>query len=519
MQSSSRSVALGAVDLHKSYGDVKANCGISLSVLRGEIHAIVGENGAGKSTLMRMLQGLEKPDSGHVVIADKQVSLAGPADALAHSVGMVHQEFMLAPDLTLLENLVLGEEPVTRQWGPFSRIDWAQALREGQELAISIGAQIDWHRLTSSVPVHVRQFVEIIRLLRRGCHVLILDEPTAVLAPPQVLELFKLLRKLRENGSTVVFISHKIGEVMALADQVTVIRQGQTVFQNRIADTNATEIAHHIINESDRSSTQSVTCDQSSKQQRGPVVLDIEDLSVPSLGRSQLLSNITIELHAGEVVGLAGVSGNGQVELVECIAGLRVQSAGRVSLQGEDITNASPLTRRETGLAYISADRRHEGLTTDASIENNVAAGSHRTAPIASAGLLSPRKLRREARKRLTALDVVYGKVTDPVASLSGGNQQKLVFARESAKSPKLMIASQPTRGVDLNGIAAIHGLLRDFREQGGAVLLASEELDELISLSDRVLVLFAGRIVGEVTDPSNHIKEIGEMMVQGVAS
>jgi general nucleoside transport system ATP-binding protein len=514
MQPNARSVALGAVDLHKSYGLVKANRGISLSVARGEIHAVVGENGAGKSTLMRMLQGVERPDHGHVVIADKQVSLSGPAEALAYSIGMVHQEFMLAPDLTLLENLVLGEEPVTRNWGPFSRIDWATALREGQDLAASIGAQIDWHRRTSSVPVHILQFVEIIRLLRRGCNVLILDEPTAVLAPPQVEELFGLLRNLRTNGATILFISHKIGEVMALADQVTVIRSGKTVFQSALADTTSLEIASHIVSDAPQiaKSTPQPT------HTMGQTVLELRGLIAPSLEKSQSLKGISFQVREGEIVGLAGVSGNGQVELVECIAGLRAISAGSVALQGTDISKDTTLSRRKRGLAYISADRRHEGLAADASIETNVIAGSHRTPPIAKAGIMSPRYLRQEARKRLTALKVVYGKVTDPVGSLSGGNQQKLVFARESANHPRLMIAAQPTRGVDLNGIAAIHTLLRDFRDQGGAVLLASEELDELIGLSDRVLVISGGRLVGEVTSPDGAMSQIGQMMVRGGA-
>lgn len=512
MLANKRSVALGAVDLHKSYGAVKANRGISLSVARGEIHAIVGENGAGKSTLMRMLQGVERPDSGHVVIADKQVSLTGPAEALAHSIGMVHQEFMLAPDLTLLENLVLGEEPVTRQWGPFSRIDWTKALREGQELADSIGAQIDWHRRTSSVPVHILQFVEIIRLLRRGCNVLILDEPTAVLAPPQVQELFELLRNLRANGTTILFISHKIGEVMALADQVTVIRQGETVFHSAIAVTTGPDIASHIVSDTPQVETNG----RSAPVAMGETVLDLRGLTAPSLQKSQPLEDIDLQIREGEIVGLAGVSGNGQVEIAECIAGLRQISAGTVNLLGADITNDPVIKRRDHGLAYVSADRRHEGLTTDASIETNVIAGSHRAPPITKSGILSPRNLRQEAHKRLGALNVVYGKVTDPVGSLSGGNQQKLVFARESAKDPKLMIASQPTRGVDLNGIAAIHTLLRDFRDQGGAVLLASEELDELITLSDRVLVIFEGRVVGEVNNPAGSLAQIGQMMVQG---
>ncbi|WP_168193141.1 ABC transporter ATP-binding protein [Rhodophyticola sp. CCM32] len=504
------SVALGAENLHKSYGPVQANRGISLALAPGEIHAIVGENGAGKSTLMRMLQGVEPPDRGHVIIDDAPVCLRGPRDALARGIGMVHQEFMMAPDLTLLENLVLGDEPVTRPRGPFSRIDWRAAETRGQELATRIGARIDWQRRTSGVPVHILQCVEIIRLLRRDCTVLILDEPTAVLAPPQVEDLFALLRNLRETGATILFISHKINEVMALADQVTVIRQGETVFQRPVARTSAGEIATHIM----RDTGDALPAKARPKPPETEMVLETRGLSAPSLEKSQALQDISLTLHAGEILGLAGIAGNGQVELVECIAGLRGSHAGSIVFKGHDISHDTPLARRQQGLAYISADRKNEGLTPGASIETNVIAGSHRSPPIAKAGFLNRAAMRRVARDRLAALAVTYDRLRDTADSLSGGNQQKLVFARESAGQPALLIASQPTRGVDLNGIAAIHNVIRDFREAGGAVLLASEELDELQALSDRIIVLADGAVAGCVSDPQTGRAEIGRMMV-----
>ncbi|MEM6739857.1 MAG: ABC transporter ATP-binding protein [Pseudomonadota bacterium] len=506
------------MDLHKAYGEVEANRGISLSVAPGTIHAVVGENGAGKSTLMRMLQGSERPDSGHVVIDNAPVTLSGPADALNRGIGMVHQEFMMAPDLTLLENLALGEEPVRWRLGPLSAIDWRRAEAEGAALAARIGAEIDWHRRTSAVPVHVLQFVEIIRLLRRGCRVLILDEPTAVLAPLQVEELFALLRSLAQQGTTILFISHKIHEVMALADRVTVIRAGRTVFDAEIDETDAHEIAGHIV----RGERPAGPPPEATETRRasGAPVLKVRGLSAPSVEKSQALDAIDLTVHAGEILGLAGVSGNGQVELVEALAGLRATASGTIRLGAREIDGLSVAGRRAAGLSYVSADRAHEGLSTASSIEDNVVAGSHRAPPLTGShgfGRFTLRRgaLRRMAETRMAELAVTFGRLSDAASSLSGGNQQKLVFAREIAGQPALLIASQPTRGVDLNGIAAIHGLILAFRAAGGAVLLASEELDELEALSDRIAVIAGGRIVGDVADPSAR-GQIGQMMVMG---
>ncbi|MGB0913413.1 MAG: ATP-binding cassette domain-containing protein, partial [Phaeobacter italicus] len=309
-------------------------------------------------------------------------------------------------------------------------------------------------------------------------------------------------------------ISHKIGEVMALADEVTVIRQGETVFHAAISETSGDEISGHIV--------QGGTAPEQPTGQRGALgqtVLNVSGLSTPSVQKSQHLSAITLDIRAGEILGLAGVSGNGQVELVECLAGLRPIESGSVRLNGTEVTGATILDRRKAGLAYVSADRRHEGLTPEASIQTNVIAGSHRSEPIARRGILNRFAMRRVAQDRLTHLKVKFGTLADPVSSLSGGNQQKLVFAREIAANPKLLVASQPTRGVDLGGIAAIHTLIRAFASSGGAVLLASEELDELVSLSTRVIVISDGTLVGEVDTPAQHIQEIGHLMVQGRAA
>ena len=498
-------IALGATDIWKSYGAVQANRGISLSVSPGEIHAIVGENGAGKSTLMRVLQGIERPDRGHVTVMDRDLTFSGPAEALDHGIGMVHQEFMLAPDLTLMENLVLGDEPVRVGRGAFARIDWAAAEAQGRELADRIGVEIDWHRQAGRAPVHIQQFVEIIRLLRRGTRILILDEPTAVLAPQQVSALFDLLRRIRDDGTTILFISHKIREVTALADKVTVIRQGEVAFAAAVADTSGDEIASHIVDGDNP--VEDVT-----RGTPGAPVLTVSGLSAPSIDKSHALHDIGFTVHAGEIVGLAGVAGNGQVELMEALFGLR-QTSGSVALSGTDLSGLGADRRRAAGIGYISADRRHEGLSIEGSIEENTIAGSHRSAPISNGIWLGRAAVKRVALERLDRLAVRYGTLRDPVGSLSGGNQQRVVFAREIAGAPPLLLVSQPTRGVDLNGIAAIHGILRDFRDAGGAVLLVSEELDELQILSDRILVMAEGRIVGELGADADR-REIGRLMV-----
>ncbi len=499
-------IALGASHVWKSYGRVQANRDITLAVAPAEIHAIVGENGAGKSTLMRILQGIERPDRGHVIVNDQKTEFSGPAEALACGIGMVHQEFMLAPDLSLLENLVLGDEPVRGRGGPLARIDWAAAEAQGRELADRIGIEVDWHRRSGSAPVHIQQFVEIIRLLRRGTRILILDEPTAVLAPQQVNELFDLLRRIRADGTTILFISHKIREVTALADRVTVIRQGATVFSAALTETSADEIASHIVDGTPPPRA------ASERGAPGDGVLEVRGLSALSVEKSRQLRDISFTVRAGEIVGLAGVAGNGQVELMEALFGL-IRSTGSVHLNGTDLSGLRPDRRRAAGIGFISADRGQEGLALAASIEDNVIAGSQRQPPIGKGWWLSRRALRRVALDRLGRLSVRYGAARDKVSSLSGGNQQRVVFARETAGTPPLLLVSQPTRGVDLNGIAAIHAILLDFRARGGAVLLASEELDELQILSDRILVMVDGRIAGELAADADR-GEIGRMMV-----
>ena len=505
------SVRLGTTGLNKSYGTVQANRNVSLAVAPQEIHAVVGENGAGKTTLMRILQGIEQPDSGEILVDNEPCRFSGPREAFAAGIGMIHQEFMLAPDLTLIENLVLGDEPVKT---PIARIDWNAARASGDALSAQAGIRIDWDRRAGTTPVHIQQYVEIIRLLRRGTRVLIMDEPTSVLAPQQVEDLFRLLRHLREGGTTILFISHKLREVMALADQVTVMRRGEVTFSRSVGETDMAEIASHVVaGEFDH---EDPVFEKRRKSKHDRSVLEVDALCAPPIERSHPLRGINLTVGTGEIVGLAGVAGNGQSELVECLVGLREPSSGRIQLKDRDITHATIKVRRERGMGYVSADRRHEGLALDVSIEINATAGSLRAPPICKGIAIDPAALRHTAAERLSRLDVRFGSLRDAVRSLSGGNQQRTVFARETAQDPTLLIVSQPTRGVDLKGIAAIHSILAAIRMEGGSVLLVSEELDEIIALSDRIYVIADGRIVGDVPRERADVATIGRMMLAG---
>ncbi len=505
-------VRLGASDLCKSYGPIEANRHVTLAVAPREIHAVVGENGAGKTTLMRLLQGIEQPDSGRIIVDDKPRRFGDPREAFAAGIGMIHQEFMLAPDLSLLENLVLGDEPVT---GSFARIDWTAARASGDAQAAQAGIRVDWDRQAGTTPVHIQQYVEIIRLLRRGTRVLIMDEPTSVLAPQQVEDLFRLLRQLRTSGTTILFISHKLREVVALADRVSVMFRGEVSFTSSVAETSVAEIARHVVGggELDREETRPLA---DGPPEVGESILDVKRLSAPTRKRSHPLHEIDLSVGAGEIVGLAGISGNGQSELVECLVGLREPSSGQVLFRGKDITRATNRARRDLGLGYVSADRRHEGLALDASIEINAIAGSQRRAPVCRSRIIHPRALRRTALDRLSKLGVRFGALRDAVRSLSGGNQQRTVFARETAMHPRLLVVSQPTRGVDLKGISAIHAILETIRAEGGSILLVSEELEEIIALSHRIYVIADGRMVGEVHGNRATVAAVGRMMLDG---
>ena len=500
-------VRVGGRGVTRRFGAVVANDRVDLSVGPRTIHAVVGGNGAGKSTLMRILQGVDVPDEGTVVLDDQPVRLDGPADAFARGVGMVHQEFMLAPPLSLLENLILAREPAV--FGGL--IDWRKAEAEADRVAALAGVTIDWRLKAADAPIHMRQILEILRLLYRGADVLILDEPTAVLAPSQIEDLLALMRKLKAEGRTTVFISHKLDEVMNVADAITVMRSGRVVATTTPSATSVLELARAMVGEA-------VEADRLETRPRprpsGEPLFSARSLvGVDTLGFERL-GPVDLDVFAAEIVGVAGVGGNGQDELVACAAGLAIPVAGTIAFAGRDLTGRPTPRFRETGIGYVSADRGEEGLCLSASVRDNFVAGREREPIFSRFGLLRHATVDAEARKALSRLSVRFGALGDPAGSLSGGNQQRLAIARELEREPKLLVAAQPTRGVDIAGTAFIHRLFAAFRDRGGAVLLVSESLEEILALSDRILCLFKGRIVGEIGRAEASVGALGRMML-----
>jgi simple sugar transport system ATP-binding protein len=493
---------LAARGVTRRFGTLVANDAIDFVARRASVHAIVGGNGAGKSTLMRILQGMDRPDEGEVLVDDRPVVFLGPADAFACGIGMVHQEFMLVPGLSLLENLILAREPADR----LGRIDRAKALGDASALARIAGATVDWNLPAEQAPVHMRQIVEILRLLYRGVDVLILDEPTAVLAPAQVKDLIALLRKLRDSGHTIIFISHKLDEVLALADEITVIRSGKVVGRFDAGAVGKARIGELMIGEA-------LVEPVVRSAVAGGTVLEIENLSVSDRSDNRRLHAFGLQVRAGEIVGIAGVAGNGQDEVIGAITGLVVRDAGSVRISGVDVTRLPLSGRRAAGLAYLSPDRGAEGLCLAAPIAENVIAGHHRRPEFSHAGILKLRAIAGHVKALLDRYSVQRASDDLPAGSLSGGNQQRVVVARELDGEPKILLACQPTRGVDIRGIAFIHQCLLDYRARGGAVLLVSEELDELIALSDRIVVLYGGKVTGEVGRGAG-VETIGPLML-----
>lgn len=496
-------IRLGAHRVTRRFGSLVANDAIDFKARRGTVHAIVGGNGAGKSTLMRMLQGVDRPDGGIIIVDGLPVVFQGPGDAFARGIGMVHQEFMLVPGLTLLDNLILAKEPVKG----LGRIDRDAALAEARRLEKLAGVTLEWDTLEEDAPVHVRQIVEILRLLYRGADVLILDEPTAVLAPAQVQELISLLKKLRDEGKTILFISHKLDEVLSLADDITVIRSGKVVASLPVAEADKGKLAELMVGEILARPT-------AQEASYGAVVLELNAVSArPGRGTAGL-KDLDLTVRAGEIVGIAGVAGNGQDELAAVVTGLRAATGGTITISGRDVTRMPLVERRAAGLAYLSPDRAAEGLCLSASIADNTIAGHHRRPQFNRSGILRRGAIGNHVEALLDRFAVKRGSSELPAGSLSGGNQQRVAVARELDGDPRIMLACQPTRGVDIRGIAFIHQCLLDFRKSGGAVLLISEELEELITLSDRIVVLYGGEQTGEMNRSSARPEAIGRLML-----
>jgi simple sugar transport system ATP-binding protein len=486
----------------KRYPGVVANHDVNISVQRGHVHAIVGENGAGKSTLMKTLYGMHKPEEGAIEVDGKAVHFSSPADAIRAGIGMVHQHFMLADNLTVLENIVLGAEPTNA-----GVLDRRAARRKIKEISDAYGLGIRPNVLVEALGVGDRQRVEICKVLYRGARILILDEPTAVLVPHEVDELFDNLRELKAEGLTVLFISHKLDEVLAVADEITVIRRGTTVATVDPKQTTARKLAELMVGS-----------ELPVPELRESTVTDVVQLEVAGLtvldsdGRP-LLEDITFSIRKGEIVGIGGVEGNGQAELVDAILGLRPIAAGRIRLGEQDITHWSTRRRRTSGVGFIPEDRHRQGLLLEAPLWENRILGHQTERPNARGPLIDVAGAKRDTQRIVDAYDVRTPGIDVTAGSLSGGNQQKLIVGREMSSSPIVLIASHPTRGVDVGAQAAIWDHLRDARANGLAVLLISADLDELIGMSDTLRVILRGRLVAEVDPRTVTPAELGAAM------
>jgi simple sugar transport system ATP-binding protein len=492
--------------IRKTWPGVVANDDVSLRVFRGEIHALVGENGAGKSTLMNILYGLLRADSGEIYVNGKLARLSGPRDAIARGIGMVHQHFMLIPPLTVGENIVLGSEPVTR--GDF--YDRAKANQAVRALSERYGLAIDPNARTGNLPVGLQQRVEILKVLYRGASILILDEPTGVLTPQETADLFVVLRSLREQGKTIIFITHKLREVLEISDRVTVLRRGRVVAEMLTRDTSQEEIARAMVGRAVLLRVEKAPANP------GSVALRVENLTATSEQGLPAVRGVSFELRTGEILGIAGVEGNGQSELVEVLAGTRKPTGGHVWLGDIELTRAGARKTRNAGMAHIPEDRREAGLVLNYTVADNMILGRQRNAQFSWRGIvLRLRDVWNWARQLIARFDVRTPSPETPARSLSGGNQQKVVVAREFSSQPKVLLASQPTRGVDIGAIEFIHRQLVAQRDAGAAILLVSAELDEIRSLSDRIAVMYEGRIV-DIVPPDTSEERLGLLMTGG---
>jgi general nucleoside transport system ATP-binding protein len=481
-------IAVELTGIGKRFPGVVANHDVSLRIRRGTVHALVGENGAGKSTLMKILYGVQRPDEGHIVVDGTEQRFHSPTDAIEAGIGMVFQHFMLADNLTVLENVVLGAE---KRHGI-----GAGARRAVQEISEAYGFGLEPDRLVGDLGVGARQRIEIVKVLYRGAKVVILDEPTAVLVPQEVEELFENLRRLKQQDITILFISHKLDEVLAIADEITVMRRGSTVGTADPGSTTAHQLAEMMVG------TELPTPSADHATVTDTVLLRVLGLHLPGPGRP-LLDDVSFTIHAGEVLGIAGVEGNGQAELVESVMGMRHLDGGTIVLQDADITGWSTRRRREAGVGYIPEDRHRHGLLLDAPLWENRVLGHQTRAPSARGHLIDRRAAHTDTARIVHTFDVRTPGVDVLARALSGGNQQKLIVGREMSGEPVLLVAAHPTRGVDVGAQAAIWGHIREARREGLAVLLVSADLDELIGLSDRIEVILRGRLVGEF-DPRN---------------
>jgi general nucleoside transport system ATP-binding protein len=488
----------------KRFPGVVANDEVDFELARGEVHALLGENGAGKSTLMNILYGLYHPDEGEIRLNGEPVRIGSPREAIDRGIGMVHQHFMLIPVMTVAENIVLATEPTK---GPFLDLD--EAEKRVRDISTRFGLAVRPEARIESISVGMQQRVEILKALYRGAEILILDEPTAVLTPQEAQELFEIIRSLQAEGKSIIFISHKLGEVLDIADRITVLRRGKTI--DTLPREGATEegLAKLMVGR------EVLLRVEKQAAQQGETLLVVENLEVVDERGLEAVRGVSFEVKAGEIVGIAGVDGNGQTELIDALTGLRRASNGRILVAGEDVTNEGCRDCLDAGVGHIPEDRQLRGLVLDFSLAENLALHDYREEPDSKWGWLFPGRLVARAVRLLKEFDVRGGGPQTPAASLSGGNQQKVVVAREVSRNPRVLIAAQPTRGLDVGAIEFVHRRLVEERNEGRAILLVSFELDEILSLSDRILVIYEGRIVAQYS-PDISEEEIGIAMTGG---
>ena len=491
-------------NITKTFGNVVANDDVSINIEKGTIHAIVGENGAGKSTIMRVAYGFYAADGGEILIDGKVVKINSPEDAINLGIGMVHQHFMLVDTMTAAENIVLGAET-----GGAFNLDLEKANADIAALSNELRLGVNPKAYIEDISVGAQQRVELLKALYRKAELLILDEPTAVLTPQEVEDFFNILRLMKKQGKTIVIITHKLEEVLAISDFVTVMRDGKVVGNVKTSETNAKDLARMIVGRDVLLRVEKTDANPKDS------VLNVNNLSVASK-HGESLNNVSFNVRAGEIVGIAGIEGNGQTELIEAIAGLIPIQNGTIELFGENITTAAPRKRKELGIAHIPEDRHKRGLLLDSDLEENSILGVHYRPPVTSNGFLNSSAIAARTKEIIENFDVRPPNPELAAKNLSGGNQQKLIIGREFELNPKLLLVSQPTRGVDIGAIEFIHRKLIVLRDSGSAILLVSAELEEVTALADRLLVIYKGTFVGEVDPKTTSNEEIGLLMTGG---
>ncbi|QAV26536.1 heme ABC transporter ATP-binding protein [Neobacillus thermocopriae] len=490
------------LNIRKVFGNFVANDNITLQLKKGEIHALLGENGAGKSTLMNVLFGLYQPDGGEIRVKGKKVNIANPNVANDLGIGMVHQHFMLVDTFTVTENIILGSEPTKGR-----QIDIEKAEQEVRELSERYGLAVDPKAKIADISVGMQQRVEILKTLYRGADILIFDEPTAVLTPQEIQELIQIMKALVQEGKSIILITHKLKEIMEVCDRVTVIRRGKGIGTLNVSETNPNELASLMVGREVHFKT------EKQPPKVGKPVLEIENLVVKDSRGITAVDHLNLTVHAGEIVGIAGVDGNGQTELIEAITGLIKSESGSIRLNGKEIRNLTPRQITETGVGHIPQDRHKHGLVLDFPIGENMVLQTYYKEPYSKRGILNFKAIYDKARQLIQEFDVRTPDEYTKARALSGGNQQKAIIGREVDRDPDLLIAAQPTRGLDVGAIEFIHKRLIEQRDKGKAVLLVSFELDEIMNVSDRIAVIYEGKIVAIVDPKETTEQELGLLM------